>query len=433
LLTCTTALADPVSFKRDIAPILQNQCFACHGPKKSEGGYRVDQFEKVMAAGDSGSHGFVARDVAASESLRRILSTDKDERMPKDGDPLPPEQIALIKQWVEEGANYDGGDPKAALSTIMPPPVHPTAPSEYRAALPVTALAFSADGKELFAGGYHEVTVWNPENGQLIRRIGNIAQRTYGLALKPDGSQLAVACGAPGRMGEVRTVNPASGELIRVLAPTADVAYDAQWSPQGDRLATCAADGVVRIFDAASFAEQLVITSHSDWVFAVAWSPDGSKLATASRDKTAKVFDSKSGELLITYSQHNAAVRGVVFHPDGAEVYSSGSNNKWERWKIADGQRTKEAGYGGEVYKIARAGEFLFFPTAEPRVRQYKAREGDQMREYGGATDWCLSAAAHEATGRVAGGTFDGEIRLWQLSDGKPLVNFYAAPGYVKK
>ena len=53
----------------------------------------------------------------------------------------------------------------------------------------------SADGKELIAGGYHELTVWNPENGQLIRRMGNVGERTYGLGFKPAGSQLAVACG----------------------------------------------------------------------------------------------------------------------------------------------------------------------------------------------------------------------------------------------
>jgi DNA-binding beta-propeller fold protein YncE len=425
--------AEPVSFKKDIAPILQNNCFACHGPKKAEGGYRVDHFEKVVAAGDSGSNGFTAKDLEGSESFRRITSTDKDERMPKDGDPLPSEQVALLKQWIEEGAQYDGGDPKAALTSIMPPPMHQAAPEAYRTTIPITAVAFSADGKELFAGGYHEITVWNPENGQLIRRIGNVGQRVYQISFKPDGSQIAVACGAPGRLGEVRIYNPASGELIKVIAPTVDVAYDVQWSPQGDRLATCAADGIIRLFDAGGFGEQLMITSHSDWVFAVAWSPDGTKLASASRDKTAKVFDSKTGELAITYSQHNAPVRGVLFHPDGAEVYSSGSNNKWERWQISDAKRTKEVGVGGEPYKFVRQGDFFFLPTAEPRVRQYKAKEGDQVREFPGATDWCLSAAVHEATGRVAAGTFDGEIRLWQLADGKPLLNFPAAPGYVKK
>jgi hypothetical protein len=428
----SAAIADPISFKKDIAPILQNNCFACHGPKKAEGGYRADNFEKLMAAGDSGSKGFVAKDVANSEAFRRITSTDKDQRMPKDGDPLPAEQVALIKQWIDEGAVYDGGDPKAALSSIMPPPVHPAAPQEYRATIPITAVLFSPDGKELYAGGYHEITVWNPENGQLIRRIGNVGQRTYGLAIKPDGTQLAVAGGAPGRIGEIRIYNPADGALIKVLAPTADVAYDVQWSPAGDRIATCAADGVVRLFDAATFAEQNVITSHSDWVFAVAWSPDGTKLATASRDKTAKVFDSKTGELAITYSQHNAPVRGVLFHPDGAEVYSAGANNKWERWKIADGMKTKEIGLAGP-YKMVRVGESFYVPTEEPRVRMYKAKEGDQVREFPGATDWCLSAAAHDATGRVAAGTFDGEVRIWQLADAKPVVSFFAAPGYVKK
>jgi WD40 repeat protein len=431
LLICAagSSSAEPVSFKRDIAPILQNHCFACHGPKKAEGGYRVDHFEKVISAGDSGSNGFVAKDVDGSESLRRILSTDSDERMPKDGDPLTPDQIALLKRWIEEGAVYDGGDPKAALSSIMPPPVHPAAPEAYRATLPVTAVAFSPDGKDLFVGGYHEITVWNPENGQLIRRIGNVGQRTYAISFKPDGSQIAVACGSPGRLGEVRIYNPASGELLRVIAPTVDVAWDVQWSPQGDRLATCAADGVIRLFDAASFAEQQVITSHSDWVFTVAWSPDGTKLASGSRDKTAKVFDAKTGELLITYSQHNASVRGVMFHPDGAEVYSTGSNNKVERWKIADGKRSKEVGVGGEAYKLVRQGDFFFVPTAEPRVRQYKAKEGDLVREFQEAKDWCLSVAVHEPTGRVAAGTFNGEIRLWQLSDGKPLLNFPATPG----
>ena len=94
--------------------------------------------------------------------------------------------------------------------------------------------------------------------------------------------------------------------------------------------------------------------------------------------------------------------------------------------------KTKEIGVAGP-YKLVRVGESIFVPTEEPRVRMYKAKEGDQVREFAGATDWCLSVAAHDATGRVAAGTFDGEIRLWQLADGKPLVNFYAAPGFVKK
>src|SRR5439155_1624700 len=116
----------------------------------------------------------------------RITSSDKDERMPKDAKPLSSDQLALVKRWIEEGATFDAADPKAPLISIMTPPVHPPAPEPYRVPVPIAALAFGPDGKELFVGGYHEITVWNPDDGQLLRRLGNVGQRVYALAFKPD-------------------------------------------------------------------------------------------------------------------------------------------------------------------------------------------------------------------------------------------------------
>ncbi|WP_425619258.1 c-type cytochrome domain-containing protein [Anatilimnocola sp. NA78] len=427
----TAVQADPVSFKTDVAPLLINSCLACHGPKKAEGGYRIDTYEKVMAAGDSTSPGFHAKDLDGSEAFRRIIETDPKERMPLDGDPMTPEQIALLKRWVEEGANFDGPDPKAPLASYIPAPKHPAGPEKYSATMPITAVAFTPDGSQLLAAGYHEVTVWNPTDGQLIRRINNVGQRTYGLSVSPDGQLLAVACGAPGRLGECRIFKLDSGELIRVISTTSDVVYDCQFNPAGDRIATAAADGSVRVFEVATGKEQLTITSHSDWVFAVAWSPDGNKLASASRDKTAKVYDAKTGDLLITYSAHNKEVRGVMFHPDGAEVYSSGSDNKIQRWKVADAARTAEVGFGGEVYKLSPGGEFFLTSSAEAKVRQFNAKDQKQIREYPGAKDWVLSAAYHAGTKRIAGGTFDGQIIVWNAEDGKQVIAFTAAPGFT--
>jgi WD40 repeat protein len=421
----------PTSFKGEVASILLNNCLACHGPKKAEGGYRIDTFERAVAAGESGQAAFTAKDLEGSEAFRRIVSTDVNERMPLEGDPLPPEQVAALKKWIEEGAAFDGPDPKAALSSYIPPPTHPAAPPAYGAALPITAVAFSLDGTQLFVGGYHEITVWNPADGQPIRRIGNVGQRTFALSLSPDGSLLAAGCGAPGRLGECRIYNAASGELQKVVGTTSDVVFDVAFSPQGDRIAVAAADGSIRIYEVASGNEQLAITSHSDWVFAVAWNADGSKLASASRDKTAKFFDSKTGELLITYSGHANAVRGVLFHPDGAEVYSAGSDNKVHRWKIADAAKTSEIPFGGEVYKLTPAGEFFFTSSAEQKVRQFKAKEQAAVREFAGHADWVLSAAFHAGTRRVAGGGFNGEVKVWNADDGAVVTSFFAAPGYV--
>src|SRR6476620_7505161 len=137
-LVCIMSIAIPavgraeLSFKRDVAPIVLNNCLACHGPKKAEGGYRIDTFERLTAAGDSTQPGFAKKDLEGSEAFRRITSTDVKERMPLEGDPLPPEQVALLKKWVEAGPPFDGPDAKASLAAYIPPPVHPPAPEKYR-------------------------------------------------------------------------------------------------------------------------------------------------------------------------------------------------------------------------------------------------------------------------------------------------------------
>lgn len=423
--------ADPVSFRTDLAPILLDRCVACHGPKKAEGGYRLDSFERAMKEGDSASPGFLGAKLDESEAFRRLISDDETDRMPAESDPLPAEQIALFRRWIEEGAKFDGEDPKAELVTIIPAPSHPDPPEVYPFTLPVTSLVFSADGSALFAAGYHELTVWNPADGKLIRRIKNVGQRTYGLALSPDGKILAAACGAPGRLGEARLFNPETGELIKVLGATSDVALDVAFSPQGDRLAVAAADGVLRVFEVATGKLELAITSHSDWVTAAAWNADGTKLATASRDKTAKVLDAKTGELLVTYSGHGQPVEGVAFHPDGKEVFSSGNDNKIHRWNIADAKKTAEIGFGGEVFKLPLGGEFLFATSADKTVRQFEAKTHKQIRSLPGHKDWALSVAYHAATKRLASGGFDGEIRVWNAEDGSPVSTFLAAPGYL--
>jgi WD40 repeat protein len=422
--------AEPVSFKADVAPLLISNCLACHGPKKAEGGYRIDTFERVVAAGDSTQPGFLSKDLEGSEAFRRITSTDASERMPLEGDPLPAEQVELLKRWIEEGAAFDGPDPKAAVATYIPPPKHPAAPEAYRGTLPITAVEFSPDGSQLLAGGYHEITVWNPADGQLIKRLPNVGQRTYAIRHSPDGALLAVASGAPGKHGEVRLLKADSGELTKVLGMASDVVFDCAFSPDGTRLATAAADAVVRVFEVASGSEQLTITSHSDWVYAVAWNADGSKLATGSRDKTAKVFDAKTGELLITYSGHNQPVRGVLFHPDGKEVYSAGSDSKLHRWTIAEGKKSAETGLGGEAYKLTAAGEQLLTASADHKARQWNAKEHKQVRELAGPKDWLLATAFHAGTKRIAGGTFDGQVFVWNADDGAVVVSFTAAPGY---
>jgi tricorn protease-like protein len=425
---------EPVSFRRDIAPLLIGHCQACHGPKKAEGAYRVDSHERALAEGESVSPGFAPMDLDASEAYRRMTSEDKDERMPKDAEALSAEQLALFKRWIEEGARFDGPDAKASLASIVPPPTYPDPPEAYSRPILITAATFSPAGNELFVSGYHEITVWNPTDGSLLRRIKNVGERTYDLQFSPDGKLLAAASGAPGRMGEVRLYDPATGNLIKVLGSTIDVVFSLAFNPAGDRLAAGGADSAIRIYDIAAGTEVKAIEVHSDWVMAVAYAPDGKQIAAASRDKTAKVFDADSGKALSTFTEHNAPVQGVLFTADGKQVYSSGDDRKVRLWNSADGKQIAEiAGFGGQVFKLTAGGEFFFAPSADKTVKQYELASQKLVRSYSGHKEWVLSAAYHAGTQRLAGGGFDGEVRIWNTADGMPVVNFFAVPGYVPK
>jgi len=426
------AVPDPnkVSFRRDIAPILVKNCVACHGPEKAESGYRVDSFERAKKAGDIGEAPFTPGKVEQSEWVRLTTSSDKDERMPKEGDPLPAAQIELIKRWISEGAVFDGPSPAAALASYLPRMPHPNPPEAYPAPVPVSALAFNPAGTELAVGGYHEVTIWNPADGKLQRRIKNIAQRTHALAYSADGGTLVVAGGTPGRLGEVKLIDPANGHELKLVMTTSDEVFDAAISPDGKRLAVAAADRAIRIFNLADGNLERAIENHADWVMAVAWSPDGAKIASASRDKTSKLFEAATGQLLATYSGHGETVYGVAFSADGKFVFSSGRDNRIRQWKTDDAANAGEIGFGGEVYKLVARDDFLFACSADKTVRQFKRGDRGAVRSFAGLSDWVYAVAYDPASKRVAAGGYDGRVVVWNAQDGKLVTQFIAAPGY---
>jgi hypothetical protein len=101
-----------IEFNRDVRPILSNNCVLCHGPdpKTLEGGLRLDQRDGAIAKLESGHVAIVPGDVAASELVKRILSQNPDEQMPpkSSGKSLTTAEINILKQWIAEGAEYQG-------------------------------------------------------------------------------------------------------------------------------------------------------------------------------------------------------------------------------------------------------------------------------------------------------------------------------------
>src|SRR5215203_251521 len=99
--------AAPISFNREILPILANNCFACHGPdeKKRETKFHFDTQEGMFA-----KRGVIERGNSAESLLvEKITDPNPKDRMPppESGHTLTPKQIDLLRRWIDEGAKWD--------------------------------------------------------------------------------------------------------------------------------------------------------------------------------------------------------------------------------------------------------------------------------------------------------------------------------------
>lgn len=103
LLLTHSAQAGEVDYLRHIKPVLKERCYACHGALKQEAGLRLDSGKLIRRGGDGGE--IVSPDAPAKSTLLgRISAADADLRMPPEGAPLKPAEIASIKAWITAGA-----------------------------------------------------------------------------------------------------------------------------------------------------------------------------------------------------------------------------------------------------------------------------------------------------------------------------------------
>jgi WD40 repeat protein len=444
----------PVSFMDEIAPILKENCFACHGPKQPKGRFNMTTFEGLLKGGDKGEAVVPGK---PEESFLWTLTsgTESPEMPPKEaGGMLPKEKVALIERWIKQGAKFDGPSPQADLVAELRkrwrPPTPPTA---YTKPAVITALTFTPDGQKLVVGGHHELLVWDYAAGKLEKRIRTRAERARAMVFLPDGKTLVVAGGRPGQEGDVRLYNldaphpkneggvlvydgvtAQGGVLVRELLQADDEVLCLALSKDGKKLAAGGCDRIVRVWslDGSPKLEQ-AIENHADWVLGVAFSPDGTKLLTCSRDKTCKVWDLAAKESVLTFPGHQNTVYDVTIRPDGKIAVSCGEDNQLRFWNaFSDGKQIRSTGgHAKAVFKVVHhpTKPLLVTCSADGTVRVWNADNGQNVRTLSGHTDWVYAVAVSPDGKLVASGAYNGEVRVWTLDDGKPVTVFNASPG----
>jgi hypothetical protein len=121
----------PLSFNRDIRPILSDNCFICHGPdeKQRKAGLRLDLEKEAFKALSPGYHALVPANIEQSLLFQRIITKDEDDVMPPKDYPkqLKQEQIETIGRWILQGAPWEPHWAFAKAKTIEIPQVEKSA------------------------------------------------------------------------------------------------------------------------------------------------------------------------------------------------------------------------------------------------------------------------------------------------------------------
>jgi hypothetical protein len=95
-----------VEFNRDVRPVLSDKCYTCHGPGTQLAGLRFDREEVAKQALRSGHVAIVPGDPGGSELLKRVTATDPRVRMPQRAEPLTENEVALLRRWIAQGAQW---------------------------------------------------------------------------------------------------------------------------------------------------------------------------------------------------------------------------------------------------------------------------------------------------------------------------------------
>lgn len=124
-LSASLTASAAVDFSHQIVPILREHCAECHAGDKKKGGFSFNDRKSLLEGGEDGA---VVESGKSAESamIKAILSSDPDEQMPPKGKRVPQEQIALLKQWVDEGLAWEEGF--AFKKPAYEPPLKPRMP-----------------------------------------------------------------------------------------------------------------------------------------------------------------------------------------------------------------------------------------------------------------------------------------------------------------
>jgi Tol biopolymer transport system component len=422
----------PVSYYNDIRPVVQRSCQGCHHAGAKMSGLVLTEYEGILQGGQK--HGAAVRPGAPEESpILAYLSGKSEPRMPMGGEPLPAEQIELLRLWIEQGATDD--TPASARG-----PQTPTEPPVYHQPPLINALAYSPDGSLLAVGGYKEILLHKADGSAIEARLLGKSDRILSLAFTPDGKTLVAAGGAPARFGEVQIWDVASRKLLRSVMETSDTLFGGSISPDGKFVAFGGADKTLRSVEIETGKELFKAGHHEDWVLGTVYGTDGKRIVSVGRDRAAKLADASSGAFLENVNLLRDILYAIARHPRRDYVLIGGEDrvpylytmDRPRALKIADDSTLvrKFEEQQGRILALAFSpdGSRIAVGGLSGEIPVYNTESGERVATCKADQAGVFVLSFRPDGKQLAAGGFDGHVRLYDPASGKPIKEFQAVP-----
>jgi hypothetical protein len=126
-----SSVEKPVDFATQIKPILEKRCVSCHARGLNKGGLSINSREALLKGGESGPS-VVPGKSAESLLFQLISGAEPDRIMPEKGEKLRPDEIALVRLWIDEGAAWEAGFRWKSSREAAVEPRRPAVPASSR-------------------------------------------------------------------------------------------------------------------------------------------------------------------------------------------------------------------------------------------------------------------------------------------------------------
>ncbi|RYP42862.1 hypothetical protein DL768_010175 [Monosporascus sp. mg162] len=326
----------------------------------------------------------------------------------------------------------------------------------------VCSVAFSPDGSRIISSGGNTVRLWDAKSGEEIRKLKGHSNSVNRVIFSPDGSR--IASGSDDHT--VRIWDAKFGKEVRKFEGHSDSVTSVAFSPDGSRVISGSHDCTVKIWDAKFGKEVRKLEGHSDWVRSIIFSPDNNRIASGSDDNTVRIWDTRSGKEIRRLEGHSDSVDSVIFSPDGSRIATGSDDNTVRIWDTKSGKEVHKleghSHWGKEVRKLEGHNDsvdsVVFSPDGnriatgsdDNTIRIWDAKSGKEVRKLEGHGlgnhtarlikpdkrrhknqsygDWVNSVVFSPDGSRIASGSKAGTVRIWDAMSGKEVRNLKMDP-----